>query len=166
MINITFDIETSGLNAWYGDKITCICAKDSNGKTFTGSLKDKTEKELIEAFILWLEERTTKEEVMLISHSGKTFDIPFICTRASLNSLSSPFSPLVLLMLRHFDLQDINYRVSLDNMAKLLKCEVKSGTGLQAIKLYEEKKWDELIKYCMQDVNVIEQVYKKYEELE
>jgi hypothetical protein len=27
--HITFDIETTGLNAWYGDRVTCICAKDS-----------------------------------------------------------------------------------------------------------------------------------------
>jgi DNA polymerase III epsilon subunit-like protein len=26
---IVLDIETTGLNPWYGDRITCICAKDN-----------------------------------------------------------------------------------------------------------------------------------------
>lgn len=160
MNEITFDIESDGLNAWYGNKITCICAKCSDGDLFIGSLKDLTEKELIEGFIIWLE---GKKDFVLVSHSGKGFDVPFICARANLNLLPTP---MALLRAKHHDLQDIaNYRISLDNMAKLLKCEVKSGNGLQAIKFYEQGNWKDLIDYCLQDVNVIEQVYQKYQNL-
>ena len=157
---IVFDIETTGLNAWLGDKITCICAKDSDGLVFVGSLQNNTEKELIETFIMWLEE---KPEFRLVSHSGKGFDVPFICARANLNFLETPMR---LLRAHHFDLQDIpDYRISLNNMAKLFKCETKSGTGLQAIKYYEQGMWKELVDYCLQDVNVTEQIYLKYQNL-
>lgn len=157
---IVFDIETTGLNAWLGDEITCICAKDSNGLVFVGSLKDNTEKELIEKFIIWLEEH---KDFILVSHSGKSFDVPFICARANLNLLSTP---KVSLRAQHFDLQDIpDYKISLNNMAKLFKCEVKNGTGLQAIKLYKQGMWKELIDYCLKDVSITEQIYLKFENL-
>jgi DEAD/DEAH box helicase domain-containing protein len=164
---IVFDIETTGLNAWYGDRVTCICAKDSNGAIFTGTLKEfgDYEKDLICAFSVWIEKKERKD-FKLVSHSGKGFDVPFICARDVLTSSSTQNIPVLLLKREHFDLQDIpDYRISLNNLAKLFKCESKSGTGLQAIKLYEWGRWKELVDYCLQDINVTEQVYLKYQNL-
>ena len=74
---IVVDIETTGLLPWYGDKVTCICARDSNGDTF--SEVNEIESELLDKFIDWLSD---KEDYSWISFNGKQFDIPFIMTRS------------------------------------------------------------------------------------
>jgi len=43
---IVFDIETTGLKPWFGNQVTCICAKDNNQNTFrrcAKGLKDEVE---------------------------------------------------------------------------------------------------------------------------
>ena len=159
---VVMDIESMGLNAWLGDKVTCICAKDSDGETFSACLKGCNGEEsiMLDLFFGWFYSR---KDFLVVSHSGKGFDVPFLCARAVINGLPIPKN---LLQAKHFDLQDIaNYRISLNNMAKLFKCEMKNGTGLEAIKLYEQCRWRELMEYCMQDVKVTEQVYLKQKEL-
>jgi hypothetical protein len=63
----------------------------------------------------------------------------------------------------HLDLHDLTEkRVSLQSMAQLLGCTLKSGTGLNAIKLWNECKFDELKAYCKQDVDATEEVFLKW----
>jgi len=39
---LVLDIETTGLNAWYGDKVTCICAKTlDNSQSFRACVEDE-----------------------------------------------------------------------------------------------------------------------------
>lgn len=91
------------------------------------------------------------------------FDIPFILSRCTLNKIDKPAKPLCLINFKHFDLHEITEkRVSLNDMARLLGTEQKSSDGKQAIQLYKDKKFTELKDYCMQDVNVTEQVYHRY----
>jgi len=56
-------------------------------------------------------------------------------------------------------------RLSLNTVAKLLGCTPKSGDGLHAIKLWEERKYDQLKDYCFQDELTTEEVYLKWVEL-
>lgn len=158
---ICFDIETTGLNGWV-DKITCICAVDSEGKKFSDY--NPNEKEMISNFLNWLNDRP-KEEYFFISKNGKLFDIPFImATLAMKGPLDNEHKKL--LEYEHFDLQEITYKwIGLNDMAKLLKCKTKNGLGKDAIKLAKEGKFDELIEYCMNDVYVTEAVYHKYKML-
>ena len=75
--------------------------------------------------------------------------------------------PAYLTEFSHFDLQEITEkRVSLNDMAKLLGCKLKSSTGQDAIKLWEQGKYKELKEYCMNDVDVTEEVYLKYKALQ
>ncbi|MFO7867646.1 MAG: hypothetical protein R6V02_12675, partial [Candidatus Aminicenantes bacterium] len=56
-------------------------------------------------------------------------------------------------------------RVGLQQMAELYGLAGKSGTGENAIKLWEEGRLEELKAYCWQDVLLTEQVFLKWKEL-
>lgn len=159
---ITWDLETSGLNPWYNNCITCICAKDSEGESFSWTIENHTEEILIKEFIMWIRDR---EHFTLITKNGKGFDIPFILSRViQLGLHYEDYS--FLLNMRHIDLHLITKKwISLDDMAKLLGVKSKIGTGLDAIKYYNEKSWEELKDYCMNDVRVTKEVYRKLKEL-
>jgi DEAD/DEAH box helicase domain-containing protein len=54
----------------------------------------------------------------------------------------------------------LGYRVSLDSVAGATLGTKKSGHGLQAIEFYRKGMWDELIKYCLDDVDITRKVYE------
>ena len=51
------------------------------------------------------------------------------------------------------------HRISLDAVATETLGIGKSGSGLDAVKYYQQQKWDDLEKYCLQDVAVTRDVY-------
>ena len=51
------------------------------------------------------------------------------------------------------------HRIGLDAVAKETLGIGKSGDGLDAVKYYKNQQWDELAKYCLQDVAVTRDVY-------
>lgn len=56
-----------------------------------------------------------------------------------------------------FDLCDdvkkiLGRRLSLNDLASVTLGKKKTGHGLQALELYKEGRWDELIRYCLDDV--------------
>lgn len=53
----------------------------------------------------------------------------------------------------------INRRISLDSLAKQTLGTKKSGSGLDAIKYFQEKQWDKLAHYCMKDVSITRDLY-------
>lgn len=156
---IVLDIETTGLNPWYGDKITCICAKHSNGVTF--SKASRNEDTVLTEFWKWYCEIVKRDDISLVTKNGKMFDVPFLIARSCANRIAG--TDRMILLASHFDLQEITQkRVSLQDMATLMKCTPKSGTGLDAIKLFHEGKLQKLKKYCMQDVETTEEIYLKW----
>lgn len=103
MAYVVFDIETTGLNPWYGDRVTCICAKDSNGDIF--EIAGELEVDIISSFLSWLGERRGYQ---LISKAGRSFDIPFLLTRLTIGFDNvDTFSHIMLINFSHFDLQEI-----------------------------------------------------------
>lgn len=60
--------------------------------------------------------------------------------------------PSLDLMLRIKD--NIGHRISLDAVAKETLGIGKTGNGLDAIRYFQNKEWDKLEKYCLQDVKV------------
>ncbi|MFH0952503.1 MAG: ribonuclease H-like domain-containing protein [Patescibacteria group bacterium] len=54
----------------------------------------------------------------------------------------------------------LGFRVSLNNLAKGTLNQEKSGDGLQAIRLWQEQKIDELSAYCLQDVRLTKELYE------
>jgi len=55
--------------------------------------------------------------------------------------------------------ESAGHRISLDAVAQETLGIGKSGDGLDAIKYYNNKQWDKLEKYCLQDVAVTRDVY-------
>lgn len=165
MRHIVFDIETTGLNPWHGDQVTCICAKDSEGQWFKETDRDQEETDMIKSFLCWISRR---DKHILISKNGIGFDVPFIFARLTfkccdIHTIDAP----ILARRVHFDLHTITKKwISLDDMARLFNCQAKSGTGLNAIKLHEDGKYEELVDYCCQDVIVTEEVYLRYNSLQ
>lgn len=154
---LVFDVETTHLNPAYGARLTCICAKTSKGEWFKEAQED--EALLIKHFLTWLQ---GKHNYTLITANGKDFDVPFICMRAFLHGLGNA-SVMGLLSMPHFDLQTITYRkISLSDMAELLLGQHKYIDGKTAIVFFVEKRWDELLSYCQNDVELTEKVYLAY----
>jgi len=107
-----------------------------------------------------------KRDLVLSQKNGKGFDVPFILTRAVDFPDIFPDLRNKLLKTNHTDLQLLTKKwISLNDMAMLLGCPLKVGTGFGAIKLYQEKRWDDLEGYCKSDVMITEQVYSKLKEL-
>jgi len=155
---LVFDIETTGLSP-IENRITCFCAKDEKGNKF--KLYDEHEAVLLDKIYKLL---LIKRDHLLISKNGNLFDIPFICLRGLIWNVE--IHKLYITYFEHFDLQEVTEkRISLNDMAKLYNIENKSGTGLNAIKFYQEGKISELFEYCMKDVEITEKVYLKYKEL-
>ncbi len=169
---VVFDIETTGLNPWLGDQITCICAKEIHSpKTFCVS--NRSQWEIISQFLRWLRQFSPSETV-LVTANGKQFDVPFICSRLSLELLSAQnlvyfaeFNPLHLLCYNHFDvLNDITDKtISLNNLCRILNIPPKDQDGKGAIKLFSENKFEELEKYCFHDVDITATAYLRYRQL-
>jgi uncharacterized protein YprB with RNaseH-like and TPR domain len=157
---LVFDVETTGLRG-VESKITCICAKDNEGDWFKGAGED--EAKIVNDFLDWLNK---KEFNLFVSANGKDFDIPFLMIRGAYfcNILPEKFYKFTK---EHFDIiNDItSYRISLDNLARILGFNLKTGNGLKAIQLYNEGKYSELVNYCMNDVILTEKVYLKLLEL-
>ena len=157
---ICIDLESNGLLPAYGDRITCICAKDEDGKEFSCCSVD--EEKILKKFNEWLIERDI-DEYYLLTKNGKQFDIPFIIIRSV--AYNDP-SVRDIIQYEHFDLQYLTQkRVSLQSMAELLNCTPKSGTGSNAIKLWDNHKYKELEEYCMQDVLTTIEVFQKWKAL-
>lgn len=170
---IVLDIETTGLSP-FKNQITCICAKQDE-MVFKGHAeyfkddKERTfesERSLLVDFLNWLE--SEPEMGTFVGHAVETFDLPFILVRSIIHNLELPLgfnhdlnnSFDTKLNSEHLKQQGV--WLSLNNLAKILNIPFqKTGTGLEAIKLFETGKLDELQAYCWQDVLLTEQVYLK-----
>lgn len=156
---IFLDLETEGLSPWFDQKITCICAKDSQNNIFQQSLKDQEENDLIKNFINWILER---KDHTLVFHNGISFDIPFLLTRAVINGFSIPKIDFITRM-NYFDTIKIVYKwFKLDELATLYGIKNKTGNGKLAIQQYQNGDFESLENYCMNDVEITEQVYNTY----
>jgi len=123
------------------------------------------EQHLINSFIEWI--ATVKDNSFLLTKNGKEFDIPFILSRLSQTIDLDEHNGLFLKDMPHFDLQDITKRrVSLQTMTELFNCKQKSGTGINAIQLWKEKRYKELKSYCTDDVEVTEEAFLKWRALQ
>ncbi len=162
------DIESTGISAWYGSRITAIGIRTSDGEEIV--FMDKDEEELLLDFQHWFSGENGTFAFM-VTKNGKGFDIPFIIARGVMNGnmLDRSYPDFVsdFLNFPHIDLHEITQKwISLDDFARILHLPVKTGNGLQAIKLWEQGKLEELKDYLKHDLWLTEQVYKRRKHLE
>lgn len=160
---VVLDIETTGLDPFYSSEITCICAK-AVGETINIFKKSRTQNEdessILYPFFQWLE---SFQDYTLITANGKRFDVPFLLARIAIHRYNWREESLFITKMDHIDLQQITKKpVSLNNLAKLFSVKTKSGNGEDAIRLFFEDRLEEVVDYCMTDVEITESVYLKY----
>ena len=90
----------------------------------------------------------------VVGFNIKAFDFPVLQPL-----IRMPLSTVPLIDIMDDLAQQLGYRVSLESVARGTLNAGKSGHGLEAIRLYREEKWDELIAYCLQDVKLTKEVY-------
>jgi len=90
----------------------------------------------------------------IVGYNIDGFDMPVL----------APYYPGNILTFKTFDiLEDIRIkigrRIALNDVARATLGKEKSGHGLMAIDYYREGKWDELKKYCLDDVMVTKELF-------
>ncbi len=83
----------------------------------------------------------------IVGYNINSFDLPVL----------QPYYPGKISQLAAFDLLDdiknlIGHRLALNDLVGATLNKHKTGHGLQAINLYQEGRWDELKRYCLDDV--------------
>ena len=107
------------------------------------------EKELPE-FVQRLSQRP-----ILVGFNSRRFDTPILQKYARFD-----LGDLTQLDIMEEITKQLGHRVSLDSVARATLSAGKSGSGLEAIRLWREGKIDELKKYCLDDVRLTREIYE------
>ena len=91
---------------------------------------------------------------LLIGFNIKRFDLPVL----------SPYLPYAISSLPVLDLLDdvvkhLGHRVSLESLAQATLGRGKSGSGLDALRWFKEGRFDEIKRYCLDDVRLTKELY-------
>jgi len=97
-----------------------------------------------------------KNTELVIGFNSISFDFPV---------LQPYYDDFDLSTIPHLDLLDeivyaLGHRLKLESVAQTTLGYGKSGSGLDAIEYYNNKDWEKLIKYCLDDVKVTKEVYE------
>ena len=97
-----------------------------------------------------------KNTKLLIGFNSKSFD---------LTVLQPYYKDFDLFTIPHLDILEeivhaLGHRLKLESVAQSTLGYGKSGSGLDAIAYYRSNDWDNLIRYCLDDVKVTREVYE------
>lgn len=147
---ITFDIETISTSAVRGRvdpsemELTVVAIHDSDTGEYTSYFKEDLHK-------LWpIIERTD----VLVGFNSDTFDIPIL----------NRYYPGDFSKIRSVDLlaeihKVLGKRIRLQLVAEGTLGRGKSGAGLEAMTWWEEGRYEEVSKYCIEDVRITRELY-------
>ena len=154
---LVLDCETTGLDG-YKNQLTCACFFDSDNNTQHSFVFDQpphSEDSLRkQATITCMLDEATQ----LSGFNACKFDLPFLAKNWKLSD-----THLVEWLLKTVDIYEasrlaLKITFPLNALLAANGLESKSGSGLEAIRLAHDKKWDELANYCMQDVILTHEV--------
>ena len=155
---LTFDIETFGLHLKQS-KISVICTEcifTGKQRTFEFARHDAEVGGICPLMVAELIE-TLDEAVSLSAFNGVRFDLPFMQTALGLSEAT--VRPWVL---KTTDILEVhNHTFKLDLLCEKNGLPMKSGTGLFAITLTREARWQELNSYCADDVSILCNLHRK-----
>lgn len=149
MRKIIFDIETDGIITTVGSKevypnMYVVCIYDSETDKYSSytleQLKD-----------LW---PILEKADLLIGYNSDFFDIP-ILNRYYSGDLSKIASLDLLAEIK----KSLGRRLKLDSVAEATLGRKKTGHGLEAIEWWKQGRYDEVIKYCIEDVRITKDIY-------
>lgn len=149
-------------------KIITICLKENNQETKI--LASDDEKPLLKEF--W-EILRNKPNILIVTHNGYHFDIPFIILRSIINNVHIPLqintNKFSMEKSNHFDTMLFfsfygNFtNPNLDILCRLNNIQVPHNrfSGADIEKLYQNKEWDKIKNKCKQDVELLEELFVK-----
>jgi DEAD/DEAH box helicase domain-containing protein len=90
-----------------------------------------------------------KKADLLVGYNSDHFDAPILNTYMAFDLTAIPSLDLLKYVRAR-----TGRRIKLDSIAGATLSEYKSGSGLEAMDLYREGRWEELYKYCLDDVKI------------
>ena len=154
---LTFDLETSGLDG-SRDRVTCICLYDATRgikETFVFDQPPLSEDSLCKQAQVTFR---LDEAEQLCAFNGARFDIPFLAKSWKISTQHITEWLVKLVDIFEACKLALNITFPLNLLLQANNLESKTGSGLEAVRLAEQGKWDELSDYCMTDVLLTDQV--------
>ena len=159
---LAFDIETTGLSAIQGHKITVICTEDYNTREkkayeFARGGDDPVKfQELREAVL-----RDFEDARSLCAFNGHRFDLPFMAA-----ALDIPVAQIQAWKAKTTDIlescrKQYNHTFSLNLLCQHNQIPMKTSSGLEAITMAANGEFDRLREYCEYDVTILNNLYAK-----
>jgi len=108
----------------------------------------------LESDMMILEKRL-KDVDLLIGFNIRRFDLPVLAPYLFMKTETIPCLDLL------DEVEEVRgHRASLNSIAKPTLKANKSGSGLEAITLFKENRWEELKRYCLDDVRLTRDIYE------
>lgn len=95
-----------------------------------------------------------KKADLLVGYNSDHFDAPILNKYMSFDLTAVPSLDLLT-----YVRAQTGRRIKLDSIAGATLSEYKSGSGAEAMDLYREGRWQELRKYCLDDVKITKDVF-------
>ncbi|MFH1874724.1 MAG: ribonuclease H-like domain-containing protein [Pseudomonadota bacterium] len=149
---IVFDIETQNAFSDVGGRQNLTDLKIS----VLGAYFYKTnEYQIFEEKDLKEFEKTLQDRPLLVGFNSRKFDCPILQQYLTINLKNMP----------QFDILEeltkiLGHRVSLDSVAQATLNKQKIGSGLDAIRYWNNGEIDKLKKYCLEDVRITKEVFE------
>ncbi len=151
MRKIIFDCETSNIFADIGSSdpadldLSVVCIYDSETDKYSSFYKEEL-KDLWPIF---------EKADLIIGYNSDHFDIPLLN-----KYYSGDLSKLNSLDLLKEIKDSLGRRIKLDTVAEATLGKNKTGHGLEAVMWWKQGKFEEVKKYCLEDVKITKEVYE------
>ena len=163
MARLIFDVETSGLIENLMERIICICVYNLETKE-TKCFSGEDEAKIIEDFFAYIKSCDQyNNPVQLIGYNSDSFDLPFLIRRAVIYKKRVPY--FVTADLRKLAngfrySYNRNEKGKLRDWAVVLGIPIKTESGAEMFKYYYEKRFDEVEKHCLEDLEVTKKLFE------
>lgn len=157
----------------FGRICSIAVIKEVNGKEILREIFSGDEKEILQNF--W---KVSQDVMRFVGHNIWSFDLPFIYQRSIINGVK-PRTDISFARYRNIPIYDTMLEWSLWNFDKVQKLDTLAKVlgfptskdemdGSMVWDFYKKGRIEEINKYCMKDVELTRQVYKKmiFEEIE
>jgi len=151
MRKIIFDCETSNIFADIGSSdpadldLSVVCIYDSETDKYSSFYKEEL-KDLWPIF---------EKADLIIGYNSDHFDIPLLN-----KYYSGDLSKLNSLDLLKEIKDSLGRRIKLDTVAEATLGKNKIGHGLEAVMWWKQGKFEEVKKYCLEDVKITKEIYE------
>lgn len=100
-------------------------------------------------------ERVLADRPQVVGYNLFGFDYAVLKSVISLD----PYALPTVDMFDHLQ-RELGFRPKLDDVAAATLGRRKSGSGLEAIRLYQQGNWEALARYCLDDVRLTKEIYE------